>query len=252
MSRKQKPYTEVRPGDIVTVVLHHYPSPDNTPFDVKVLTVTDRAPVSAPLMTYERLDGEKEAGVFADLTPMCDVSYVTAVVSRVPYKCEPATRTNVFANELRVVRAYRQGGIRIGHFNTLATEALASVKNVSLPYPLEESRAWQLWLRQGRPGSVILPVNLPSSVHFWFGPDPEAVRWKVFKKWVHRNATRLIETKTEAHRRIKAIHDEQDRALWETIGNDMNRYEEEQQERELEDNSDSCYFEDECRDYDFS
>ncbi len=232
MAKAKKKYLEVRPGDIVTVHIKH--GNDKHPFDARVTSVHDRGPVN-PLIYYERLDERKEDSRLGH-SPICDNSFVTRIVTRAPFTSE-ATHVNIFTERHLRCLNYKVGGVRIGSIESLIEEALASAKHVTLPFPLARFRARQLYWKDNWPGLVVLP-EMPYATDHIFGSTAEAVHWKVFRRWVHKNALRLIETKAECHERIRKENWRRDET-WKTIAHDMDQYEEEMDRREEE------YFEDE-------
>lgn len=194
MTKRKKEYLEVHVGDVVTVVLGRGAQGD-TLFDVRVLSVEDRGPYN-PLIKYERIDG-----LFSQLIPACDVGYVKKVVVRAPYVFPTKKIVNVFADQRRY-SVFTVGGVKYGPLSALIVSALASAGKFSLQYPLDDEKAELLFCRQRKPGLVGFPQEALENIVDLPSLDFVAVRWKVFKKWVHVNALQLIETKKENHRRI--------------------------------------------------
>lgn len=199
MTKRKKEYLEVHVGDTVTIALDYPGSQRTTPFDVRVLSIDDRGPYS-PLINYERVDGLPEPSIF----PACDVGFVKKVVVRAPYVFPTEKIVNVFADQRRY-SVFTVGGVKYGPLSALIVSALASAGKFSLQYPLDDEKAELLFCRQRKPGLVGFPQEALENIVDLPSLDFVAVRWKVFKKWVHVNAFRLIQTKKENHLRILQV-----------------------------------------------
>jgi hypothetical protein len=194
MSKKYK-YPHVRLGDVVVIELDHYPKDSpNRHFHARVSEIHDEDDDTK--IRYERLDGYT-----VGMPDICHVHFIKRFLERPPYVVQRRQRVNVFSDVKHF--SFKQGGYRIGSLHSLVCEALATVKNVDLGYPIYEDRIDELYARAQFPGKVVEPDTL---IRRWYGLT---VHWKTFRRWVHQNAARLIESKTE--NRLRII--EQDRRI---------------------------------------
>jgi len=188
MSSRQK--LEVKIGAIVLIDFTSI-QPTHRKFKAEVTQVSEND-LGQKVITYRRMDAIRPK------LPICNASYVTAIVMPAPYVVERKIFVNAFAND--VFTTMKKGGLRIGSLEYLVMEALSTVKHVELKSPINDEHIALLFEKACWPGQVYKPDNLGMI----------AVRWKIFKRWVHKNAQRLVYTKAGLQISDVAFHKRKD------------------------------------------
>jgi hypothetical protein len=188
---------------------------DRGSFAVRVLEMKENMEGSL-IIRYERMDGIQE---YDDGFALCNISFVKKIIKPAAYVVRQKVRVNIFALDRGNHLIEKRGGLRVGHFDSLVMEALATVQHVDLSYFYQEDRTKKMYERAGWPGKV---SDIDSEMRRW-RLCTTTVRWKIFKRWVHCNAQRLIATKTEYVAHVRERNRKLNEEMCQTLGDDMDR-----------------------------
>jgi hypothetical protein len=148
------------------------------------ITAMSENSIGGTIITYERLDGTTPK------FPLCNIGLVSEIVQAAPYRAAVKEPQNIFLNH-RWHFSSCNGGHRTGLFVAMIEAALSTVRGIDLTTPVHCERAARLYEKASWPGRVSANVcGLPFEAEL-------TVRWKVFQRWVHRNALRLVLSKSE-------------------------------------------------------
>jgi len=199
----------VKLGDVVEIQL---PFQEES-FSARVLKVGENMNLHT-IVEYKPIEkvGRRDTGL-----NLCNIDFVVKVVRAAPYVCEVPGKENVFDDINLECYAHRfNRRIRTGMLDRLCMAALSTVTHVELKNPIrDEASIASLYEKDGCPGRVSLPADANL-----YGI---AVNWKVFQKWVHANALRLIMTRKENYEKTQRLYEESMREAMDDMDEVMDR-----------------------------
>jgi hypothetical protein len=185
MNKKENPLG-IKIGDIVETNFAYR----KVSIKATITKITDRILTGCnPLIEYDP-ETEDPDRVKYNIPNACDISFVTKIITPSPYIIPKPIRNNIFVEHKNYGSMYeRIGDIMITYYNVhrLIIRALASVKH-NIDRPIDDDKFMKLWEKNKFIGRIDLP-NIEEYL--------VAVNWKVFKKFVIANKSRILMTRKE-------------------------------------------------------